>query len=265
MKTFARATSAVLTIALVSTLGAVGLPVRPANAQAVSADCKVRPLTGITEGGGNVSVKIYIAPNCPNQAVTLAVYKTTAQIFPVSTQKLYSYVSSSYGSGEHTLTTPLPDNCYYQADLMSGQPVTQLQDNVAYDVLYWRLGGSKDCVTPPPVIPPVTPPVTPPVVPPVVTPPSNTNNNTNSNVNTVNVSGSSTPAANATTAAYTSTSSSGQVAGAGQTAGAQSYTSPGKPSILPVTGPGGLAGLFAGVSLTSGLGYSIINRLRSRE
>lgn len=40
---------------------------------------------------------------------------------------------------------------------------------------------------------------------------------------------------------------------------------PAKPAALPVTGPGSIAGIGAGVSIVSGLGYSIVSRIRSRS
>ncbi len=112
--------------------------------------------------------------------VTLVVYKSpSANGQPLLEQKVYKYTTKTFGPGEHTLTTKLP-NCFYQADLVEGSsplapdgtPNFNYQNGQIIDggLRDFILGGNKKCVDKPTPVPtPTTPTPTPPQVQSVVT------------------------------------------------------------------------------------------------
>lgn len=253
-------------LALVITAFALGVSSQTASAE-ISSACRAKQVGAFTITNNKLSGTFTVPEGCGIQPVSLMVYLTHASTSPLTSQKMFSYSYSTYPAGTYSVTTTLPDECYFQADFFQSTPILQLENRDYADIIFGAiLGGSKDCITPPVTNPPVTPP-------------ANTNNNTNNNTNTNtnnntntntnhnvnNVTLAGSTSSNSSSSATTAGSSSAATSSSGQVAGAQSYTSTaGKPAFLPVTGPSGIASIVAGVSLTSGLGYSIVSRLRSR-
>ncbi len=91
MKTILKSSIVALAFGLASTIGANSLLNSSVSAQ-VSDACKAVATGPLVISGNRISAQFVIPDGCPAQAVTLQVYKTTAQILPVSTQR---YLQSS--------------------------------------------------------------------------------------------------------------------------------------------------------------------------
>lgn len=69
---------------------------------------------------------------------------------PYELQKLYKYVSGTFGVGKHTLTVELPD-CFYQVDLARGKNPTGPNGSAVYEqgrLMGSLHGGTKVCEEP---------------------------------------------------------------------------------------------------------------------
>lgn len=165
------------------------------SAAAPVMECTIDPMPlnkwekSFTKSTSNVAATFTLKgdANC-KKAMTIAVWNSpTGDGTTVNEQKLYSSKTGVFGKGEHTISTKLNGDCYYQADLLKGNKATApdgtanyafqngvvLKDHQLQDFTF---GGKKKCedkvVTPkPPVVkPPVTPTPETPVKPTPETP-----------------------------------------------------------------------------------------------
>lgn len=134
-----------------------------ANAQGVP-ECTIDniPLdkwqSSFSVANGQTTAKFTLkgADNC-KKAMTVAVWKApAANGQPVNDQKLYAYKTGVFGKGQNTLTVKLPDNCYFQADLLKGTSPTAPDGtaNYAYQngkivenhpLVDFKFGGERKC------------------------------------------------------------------------------------------------------------------------
>lgn len=111
---------------------------------------------------GTVSARFQISGFDCHEAVTLVTWNApnATDGIPYSSQTLFAKTTGTFGVGEHTITTKLP-NCYYQADLVTGSDVSMYPATSfsSQGRLRGNLhGGTQPCTT---TTPPVTPPTTP--------------------------------------------------------------------------------------------------------
>ncbi len=162
------------------------------SAAAPVMECTIDPMPlnkwekSFTKSTSNVAATFTLRgdANC-KKAMTIAVWNSpTGDGTTVNEQKLYSSKTGVFGKGEHTISTKLNGECFYQADLLKGNKATApdgtanyafqngvvLKDHQLQDFTF---GGKKKCEEKPPVTPEppvvVTPPETP-VTPTPVTP-----------------------------------------------------------------------------------------------
>jgi LPXTG-motif cell wall-anchored protein len=181
MNTFRRISLAA-TVAVVS-LGSVAFTTVPATAATTS--CTVKAINtrsatstpanrfGLNSDGSVTSTFMVSGDENCQQAVTLADWQAPtgkdAKGQPYDKQKLFKFVTGTFGVGTHTLTVQLPD-CYYQVDLVRGSSPTDANGGPLYGkpVMMAALhGGTQACVTPTPPTPtsPTTPTPQTPVMP----------------------------------------------------------------------------------------------------
>lgn len=127
----------------------------------------VTDLTGNTQQGDKVTATLELAPECSNHKFSLVSYEAPGPTFSRDTahlQKLFDWdTNASRGRGVFTLVLGpihIPD-CYYQIDLVRGEPLRRLgpadSDNFYGDqgrLLDADNGGRNSCTPPPPREPP---------------------------------------------------------------------------------------------------------------
>lgn len=134
-----------------------------ASAQSVP-ECTIDPIPlnmwqkSFTTANGKATAKFTLKgeANC-KKAMTVAVWKApAANGQPVNEQKLYAYKTGVFGKGENTLSVNLPDDCYFQADLLKGTNPTAPDGtaNYAYQdgkivknhpLVDFKFGGNRKC------------------------------------------------------------------------------------------------------------------------
>lgn len=175
----------VILASLVVLAGVVVAGTSVANAQAQNVpECTIDPIPlnmwqkSFTVANGKTTAKFTLkgADNC-KKAMTVAVWKApAANGQPINNQKLFAYKTGVFGKGVNTLTVDLPDDCYFQADLLKGTNPTAPDGtaNYAYQngkivenhpLVDFKFGGNRKCeevtvkepVTPDTPTKPVTP------------------------------------------------------------------------------------------------------------
>lgn len=150
---------------LPTTVGATGANTQECTVKAVG----TKNTAGNTDsrfvlnGNGTVSATFEVKGNTDCKLdVTLASWQApdADKGRPYDQQKLYKYVTDSFGVGRHTLTVELP-NCFYQVDLVRGKNPTGPNNMPVYEkgrMMGSLHGGTKVCEEPktPPVV--TTPP-----------------------------------------------------------------------------------------------------------
>jgi hypothetical protein len=196
---------------------------------------------------------------------------------PLSAQRLFSSSTHNFLPGVHTLSTTVPTCGFFQADLVKGGVIANLDDAgnsyAPQGRLITAIGGGSACPAPAPApaqtqaAPPATPAAAT-TTPTIVN--NNVNNNNNQNTNVVSQQQTqapapaapvSTPAPVAPAVAQTAPAAVAAApapAPVTQSAPAQEFTG----KSLPNTGPGNLIASFLGISAVSALVYNLVLRRR---
>ena len=198
---------------------------------------------------GNTATAHFTLPSgCKNINVTFVSYKAPngTDGKPYAQQVLFTSVTRNYNvEGRREIKIALPD-CFYQVDLVIGQPLQSFAGGATYHgehrFLDARHGGSKSC-TPAQTVQPAPPAPAPAAETPAV---NITNTNTNTNTNTAVASNT------VTTPQPTTTSAAPEPAPA-----KEETPAPGK---LPDTGPGTLTAFGFGSTFMSSLLYAYRGR-----
>lgn len=181
----------------------------------------------ITVAGDRATAHFTLPSGCKGQVVSLVSYKAPngTDGKPYSSQELFRSTTRTFNNeGRREMSVQLPD-CYYQVDLVTGQPLQSFANGVTYHgqhrFLVARHGGNKFCSQPM---------QTQPAAQPATTPPASVNVNT-------------TAASNVTAAAK-------------ETPAPQHAPQTAPPSgKLPDTGPGTIAAFGFGSTFTASLIY----------
>jgi hypothetical protein len=162
----------VVGLLVVGFLGAFSVHPDSTSADILGSTCAVKRV-GTNDAGtansrftlnsdGTVSAKFQVSGfNC-HEVVTLVTWNApnATDGIPYSSQTLFAKATGTYGVGEHTITTKLP-NCFYQADLVTGSDVSMYPTTSfsSQGRLRGNLhGGTQPCtttITPPPSTTPV--------------------------------------------------------------------------------------------------------------
>lgn len=219
----------------------------------------------INVSGTTAHAYFTLPSGCKNINVTLVSYKAPngTDGKPYDQQVLYKSITRNYNvEGRRDITIALPD-CFYQVDLVIGQPLQSFAGGVTYHgehrFLLAKHGGSKSCA--PAQAAPAAPatPAAPAAAAPAATPAVNiTNTNTNTATATNNV----------TIPDATVVSSESQPVPAKEETPKEEVPAPGK---LPDTGPGTVAAFGFGSTFMSSLLFAyrgrfsgILDRIVSR-
>lgn len=140
----------------------------PAAALATSSSiqpisCSVTSDGGLTVSGSQITGRVLVAGGNPQCQGTVTITSWTAPNGsdgkPYSEQTLFSHTTQTFGPGNHTISTELPD-CFYQVDLLRGDQATAPDGGSVYPaglLINSLNAGSRSCVQPSPT--PTPPPV----------------------------------------------------------------------------------------------------------
>lgn len=136
----------------------------------------------ITVSGTTATANFTLPKGCKNIDVSLVSYKAPngTDGKPFDQQVLYKSVTRNYNiEGRREIKVEVP-NCYYQVDLVIGQPLHSFAGGVTYHAqhrfLLAKQGGTTSCT---PAVTPTPPPATPATSTPSAVSITNTNTNTN--------------------------------------------------------------------------------------
>lgn len=114
----------------------------------------------VEEADGKLTVTFDVTgPAGCTTPVTLAIWKTKAG-HPLEGQVLFGSVTDSFGPGTGSLVANLPEDCFYQADLLVGSKATAPDGTPSYafrdgqfitdhPLRDFKFGGTKDCTKKP--------------------------------------------------------------------------------------------------------------------
>lgn len=118
----------------------------------------------ITFSGNKATADFKLPGNCKNQTVSLVSYMAPngTDGKPYAQQKLFKSTTREFNVADshRTISVEVPD-CYFQIDLVKGQPKQSFADGTTYHAenrfLAGRMGGNKSCDQPKPAATPPAP------------------------------------------------------------------------------------------------------------
>lgn len=110
---------------------------------------QVTNVSAISISGTTASVNFVVASGCQNVKLSFVTYTAPAATFNPATadeQVLFQQKTDYFDSGWHTWSITIP-SCYYQADLVYGNPIVHLSSNNLYGSLKLAEsnGGTQSC------------------------------------------------------------------------------------------------------------------------